>query len=129
MRSLMWGGAIAALTAVGVSGSVAPPRPTECVLEVAAVAPQPCAVKVADVVGVTDVLDLADELRGPSFDEPPLAPPRVDVPGEIIAAVFLLPADDAEEAPMPRVVLELAPMPRPHRPSFSLTFDWYRSAN
>ena len=128
MRSLMWGGAIAALTAVGVSGSVAPPRPTECVLDVATVTSQPCAVRVTEVVGVTDVLNLADELRPPTFDEPPLAPPRPDAPGEIIAAVFLLPADDAEEAPRPRLVLELAPMPRPHRPSFSLTFDWYSSA-
>ena len=41
MRSLIWGGAIAALTAVGVSASVAPPRPTECVLEVAPITPQP----------------------------------------------------------------------------------------
>ena len=78
---------------------------------------------------MTDMLDLLDELRPPSFDEPPLAPPRADAPGEIIAAVFLLPADDAEEAPMPRVVLELAPMPRPHGPWFSLTlFEWYSSA-
>ncbi len=129
MRSWIWGGALAALTAVGVAGSVAPPRPTECVLEVAAVAPQLCAVRAAEVVPLTDALDLLDELRGPpSFDEPPLAPRRPDAPGEVIPAVFLLPAADAEEAPTPRLARELAPMPRPHRQSFSLTFDWYSSA-
>ncbi len=117
MRSWIWGGALTLLTAVGVSWTVAPPRPTECVLELPAVAPQPCAVRVAEVVGVTDALDLFDELRGPPTSaEPPLAPPRADAPGEIIPAVFLLPADDAEEAPLPRVALELAPMPRPYSP-------------
>ena len=124
MRSWIWGGALTLLTAVGVSWTVTPLRPTECVLEVAAVAPQPCAVRVPEVVAVTDALDLLDELRGPpSFDEPPLAPPRPDAPGEVIPAVFLLPADDADEvAPMPRLALELAPMPRLYYPRQLFTF-------
>ena len=123
MRSWIWGGALTVLTAVGVSWSVAPPRPTECVLEVAT--PRPCAVAVIEVVAVTDAMDVFDELRGPpSSDEPPLAPPRPDAPGDVIPAVFLLPADvaeGAEEAPAPRLARELAPMPRLHEnPTFSV---------
>ena len=112
MRSWIWGGALTVLTAVGVSWSVAPPRLTECVLEVAA---RPCAVPVTEAVAVTDAMDVFDELRGPpTSDEPPLAPPRPDAPGEVIPAVFLLPADESEEAPVPRLARELAPMPRLH---------------
>ena len=120
MRSWIWGGALAGLTAVGVSWSVAPPRPTELVLDAAAVVPQSCAVAPADCVAVTDVMDIVQELRAgvPTSDEPPLAPARAEQPGEIIPAAFLLPAEPDEAAPMPRLASELAPMPRPHLPPF-----------
>ena len=126
MRSWIWGGALTLLTAVGVSWTVAPLRPTECVLEVVAIAPQPCVVRVPEVVAVTDALDLLGELGGPpSSDEPPLAPLRLDAPGEVIPAVFLLPADDADEvAPMPRLALETAPMPRLYKSLFSFGGGW-----
>ena len=120
MRSWIWGGALAGLTAVGVSWSIAPPRPTELVLDAAVVAPQPCAVAPADCVAVTDVMDVVRELRAgvPSSDEPPLAPARAEQPGEIIPAAFLLPAEPDEAAPMPRLASELAPMPRLHEKQF-----------
>jgi len=113
MRSWKWGGALAAATAVGLSGSVAPLRPTELAIE-PATPPRPCgSAAPACCPAVTDALDLVAALRpgGPTTDEPPLAP-RSDAPGDIIPAVFLLPAEPDEEAPMPRVALELAPMPR-----------------
>ena len=127
MRSWIWGGALATLTALGVSWSVAPPRPTECVLDTLAVAPVACPAP-TEVVAVTDAMDVLGELRAaaPRFEEPPLAAPRVGTPGEVVQAVFLLPADAAEEAPPPRVALELAPMPRPYLPRqlFTFTMGW-----
>jgi hypothetical protein len=122
MRSWIWGGALAGLTAVGVSWSVAPPRPTELVLDAACAAPQSRAVAPAGCVAVTDVMDIVQELRAgvPSSDEPPLAPTRAEQPGDIIPAAFLLPAEPDEAAPQPRLALELAPMPRPHVPSFTI---------
>ena len=114
MRSWIWGGALATLTALGVSWSVAPPRPTELVLDPTPVAA--CCAAPVECLAVTDALDVLGELRAgvPRSEEPPLAPPRADGPGEVIPAVFLLPAADDEEAPQPRAVLELAPTPRPH---------------
>ena len=127
MRSWIWGGALATLTALGVSWSVAPPRPTECVLDTPALAPVACPAP-TEVVAVTDAMDVLGELRAgvSRFEEPPLAAPRLDAPGEVVQAVFLLPVDDAEEAPPPRVVLELAPMPRPHasKQLFTFTMGW-----
>ena len=113
MRSWIWGGALTLLTALGVSWTVAPLRPTELVLDPPAVTPVACAAR-TEVVAVTDAMDVFDELRvaTPSAEEPPLATPRLDAPGEIVPALFLLPADETEEAPMPRPVPELAPMPR-----------------
>lgn len=123
MRSWIWGGALTLLTALGVSWTVAPPRPTECVLDIPAATPTVCLAR-TEVVAVTDALDVFDELRvaTPSAEEPPLAAPRFDAPGEIVPAVFLLPTDETEEAPMPRPVLELAPMPRPHASRQLFTF-------
>ena len=62
MRSWIWGGALATLTALGVSWSVAPPRPTECALDTPAVAPVACPAP-AEVVAVTDAIDVLGELR------------------------------------------------------------------
>ena len=123
MRSWIWGGALTLLTALGVSWTVAPPRPTELVLDIPTATPTMCFTR-TEVVAVTDALDVFDELRvgGPRTEEPPLAAPRLDAPGEIVPAVFLLPADEAEEAPMPRPVLELAPMPRAHVSKQLFTF-------
>jgi len=125
MRSWIWGGALTLLTALGVSWTVAPPRPTELVLDPPAVTPVTCLAR-TEVVAVTDAIDVFDELRqgGPRTEEPPLAAPRLDAPGEIVPAVFLLPADVTEEAPMPRPVLELAPMPRPHKSLVYLLTGW-----
>lgn len=136
MRSWVWGGCLAALTAggvylvfVGATGASHCGPCVEC-SAVAATAPD-CSVGSCPslgATGVTEVVDLPAALARPpavpvpfvSFDEPPLAnPPRGATPvmarpdpnNGVVTVGFIEPIADVEVAPRPRKVAPAGEVP------------------
>jgi hypothetical protein len=115
MRTWVWGGCLATLTAGGVyfvfAGAGAGSHCGPCVAHADAAAPPCCSAPACEqqppVVSVVDVpaaLTPAEPNRLPfiSFEEPPLAQPVAAAPvPDVIPAAFTEPAQ-VETAPMPR---------------------------